>query len=576
MVVLVATAVPSVPSGAAAGGDVTVVASGLDAPSGVAVGGDGSVYVTAGASLLRFGSTTGTATSTLASGLSAPRGVAVIGSDVYVAEAGADRVVRVPASGGAATPALATDVDSPTGLASDGSSLLIADTNHDRVLRWTPGAAPAEVANGLASPTGVAFGAGGSVLIADTFHAVVRQGSTVFAGGGPAASTCRGDGGPATATALSPPTAVAGDPAGNVYVADAGAGRVVRVGADGRLTTIALAAFPSALAVDAGGDLLVADATTGTVVRVSSPATAFTAPVDRVSGPDRYATAAALSSRLFPPGAPVAFLATGERFADALAASGAAGATGGPVLLAQRDALPDATAAELRRLRPARLVVLGGANAIADAVADSASAAAGGVGVQRYAGGDRFATAAALSAASFPSSSLAVVVTGDSFADSLSGGGLASLSGAPLLLTSSAALPAATDGELRRLRPAKVLIVGGPAAVSPAVESAVRDAAGGDVQRIAGPDRYATSAAAASTVASATTVLVATGEKFPDGLAAAAAARKAGGPVLLTPCWDVPAAVLAVRDRLAPATTVVVGGVTAVPDRPATLLVAGS
>jgi hypothetical protein len=46
--------------------------------------------------------------------------------------------------------------------------------------------------------------------------------------------------------------------------------------------------------------------------------------------------------------------------------------------------------------------------------------------------------------------------------------------------------------------------------------------------------------------------------------------------VLLTPCWDVPAAVLAVHDRLAPTTTVVVGGVTAVPDRPATLLVAGS
>jgi putative cell wall-binding protein len=374
---------------------------------------------------------------------------------------------------------------------------------------------------------------------------------------------------------LSPPTAVAGDGAGNVYVADAGVGRVVRVGADGRLTTIALAAFPSALAVDAGGDLLIADSAAGTVVRVSSPATAYTAPVDRASGVDRYATAAALSSRLFPSGAPVAYLATGERFADALAASGAAGAAGGPVLLAQRNTLPDATAAELRRLHPGRLVVLGGTNAVTDAVAGAGAAAAGGGGVARYAGADPYATAAALSSASFPSSSLAVVVTGDSFADSLSGGGLASLASAPLLLTPSATLSDATAAELRRLRPAKVLIVGGPAAVSPAVEAAVRDATGGDVQRVAGADRYATSAAAANTVASATAVLVAPGENFPDGLAAAAAAKQAGGPVLLTSCWDVPAPVRAARDRLASAKVVVVGGVTAVPDRPASLLVAG-
>lgn len=571
MVGIVAAAFPS--AAAAAAGDVAVVASGLDAPSGLAVGPDGSVYVTAGDALLRVGATSGT----VVSGLSAPRGVAVMGMDIYVAEAGADRVSRVPASGGAATPALATDVDSPTGLASNGSSLLVADTNHDRVLRWTPGTAPAEVANGLASPTGVAFGAGGSVLIADTLHGVVRRGSTVIAGGGSVVSTCRGDGGPANATVLSPPTAVAGDGAGNVYVADAGVGRVVRVDAVGRLTTIALSPFPSALAVEGNGDLLIADSVAGTVVRVSSPATAFTAPVDRVSGADRYATAAALSARLFPSaGAPVAYVATGERFADALAASGAAGAAGGPVLLAQRNALPDATAAELRRLQPGRLVVLGGVAAITDAVADAAATAAGAVGVQRYAGLDRYGTAAALSAASFTSASLAVVVTGDSFPDSLSGGGLASLSGAPLLLTPSAALSDATAAELRRLRPARVVIVGGPNAVSPAVESEVRNAAGGDVQRVAGVDRYATSAAAATTVTSATTVLVATGENFPDGLAAAAAAKKAGGPVLLTLCWDVPATVRVARDRLASATTVVVGGVAAVPDRPATLLVAGS
>ncbi len=84
------------------------------------------------------------------------------------------------------------------------------------------------------------------------------------------------------------------------------------------------------------------------------------AEVQRIAGTGRYDTAAAVSASFFDPGVPVAYVATGLSFPDALAGGAAAAATGGPVLLVDRVAVPAATATELERLRPGRIVVLGG------------------------------------------------------------------------------------------------------------------------------------------------------------------------------------------------------------------------
>ena len=63
----------------------------------------------------------------------------------------------------------------------------------------------------------------------------------------------------------------------------------------------------------------------------------------------------------FAPGVPVAYVATGASFPDALAGGVAAGRQKGPVLLGgPPTSVPGATAAELARLKPGRIVVLGG------------------------------------------------------------------------------------------------------------------------------------------------------------------------------------------------------------------------
>jgi putative cell wall-binding protein len=89
--------------------------------------------------------------------------------------------------------------------------------------------------------------------------------------------------------------------------------------------------------------------------------------VVRVAGADRYATAAAVAQRYFAT-ARSAWLATGQAFPDALAATPVAGITDAPLLLTLTSSLPASTAAQLRRLGPAQVFVAGSGAAVSEQV----------------------------------------------------------------------------------------------------------------------------------------------------------------------------------------------------------------
>jgi putative cell wall-binding protein len=194
--------------------------------------------------------------------------------------------------------------------------------------------------------------------------------------------------------------------------------------------------------------------------------------VSRISGPDRFATAASISASHFEPGVDIAYVATGASFPDALAGGPPAGLADGPVLLVAGD-VPTATADELRRLQPARIVVLGGTAAVPAAI-ESALAAFTAGGVTRLAGSSRFDTAARIVDASFPSSVETVyVATGGNFPDALSGVPPAIAQGAPLLLVAGD-VPAAAEAQILRLQPRRIVVLGGEAAVPAVVADALR------------------------------------------------------------------------------------------------------
>ncbi|WP_208109588.1 cell wall-binding repeat-containing protein, partial [Microbacterium sp. BK668] len=93
-----------------------------------------------------------------------------------------------------------------------------------------------------------------------------------------------------------------------------------------------------------------------------------TGAVSRLSGPDRFATSAAISKASFDPGVPVTYVTFGRNFPDALSVAPVAGIQGGPILLTETDTIPDVIKAELTRLKPAKIIVLGSAASVSPAV----------------------------------------------------------------------------------------------------------------------------------------------------------------------------------------------------------------
>lgn len=290
----------------------------------------------------------------------------------------------------------------------------------------------------------------------------------------------------------------------------------------------------------------------------------------RIRAEDRYATAAELATFAFTPGVPVAYVANGTGFPDALAASAAAGRLGGPVLLTRRDVLPAATSAALARLQPSAIVVVGGTAAVGEAVLERLEVLAGAGGVTRLRGPDRYATAVAVAQATDPEGAATVyVATGGAFPDALAGAPPAILADAPLLLTRSDAVPSTVAAELARLAPSTVVVLGGPAAITPSTAEALRAAAGANatLERLSGATRYATAAqvVAARYPGTRPVVLVATGQAFPDALAGGVVAARLGTALLLVPSTGaVPEPVLQQLDRLGIESVVVLGGTGAV------------
>ena len=159
----------------------------------------------------------------------------------------------------------------------------------------------------------------------------------------------------------------------------------------------------------------------GSILAGVPVAAAPTEPHARLAGDDRFATSAAISRANASPGVDVVYVATGRAFADALTA----GAAGRPVLLVERDSIPPSVAAELDRLDPRSIVVLGGLAAVGPAVEQQLARYTDG-DVVRVAGTDRFETAARLSARNHAGgATTAYVVSGEAFPDALSAGAAA-------------------------------------------------------------------------------------------------------------------------------------------------------
>ena len=290
------------------------------------------------------------------------------------------------------------------------------------------------------------------------------------------------------------------------------------------------------VAADAGASITVSvtGSLSGYVSTSKTSKAVSVSPTVRSGGVDRYDTATLVAQQGWT-SAQTVYLAYGQNFPDALAGVSLATVNDAPILLTGTDKAPDSTMAQLKSLGAKNVVLLGGTVAISAKVEKQLTTA--GYSVSRIAGIDRYDTAALIGAKVLAKSksTTAVIATGDGFADALSISPVAGMDGWPVLFAKGNTLPDATSAFIKANKITTVYIVGGTGAVGTAVESALKKAGVTTITRLAGIDRYDTSAKIAAKFKSSftTNVSVATGSMFADALTGGVLSAKFQVPMLL-------------------------------------------
>ncbi|MDH6181903.1 cytochrome c [Microbacteriaceae bacterium SG_E_30_P1] len=282
--------------------------------------------------------------------------------------------------------------------------------------------------------------------------------------------------------------------------------------------------------------------------------------VDRIAGANRYEVAVNISQAAYPETAPVVYVASGENYPDALSAGPAAAFEGGPLLLVKPGELPAVIGAEIARLAPEKIVVVGGPASVDDDVFYELSGMA--AETVRIAGANRFEVSRNVAQYAFGDEvPLAYIATGEKFPDALTAGGAAGSQDAPVILVrgSAADLDDATAALLADFGTTQTRVLGGSASVSPGVFSDIKALTA--ATRLGGADRYeAARAINADAFTSADRAFIATGLNFPDALAGSAWAAASASPMYVAPGSCITPGVLADLEMLGVTHVTLLGG----------------
>ena len=268
---------------------------------------------------------------------------------------------------------------------------------------------------------------------------------------------------------------------------------------------------------------------------------------DRLWGADRYETAAEIAAEFVAGSSSfdTVIVASGEAFADALAATPLSSVLDAPILLSSPDELPDATRDFIERHRVTRIIIAGGTESISDDVSDALDRLINGT-PERLEGANRFRTVTNIAReidadeiGSFCGDGrrTALLATGETFADALALSPLAFWGPHPVLLTRPDRLSAAVEDFVVDYDIEQVVIGGGPAAIAESVADELRSL---DirVQRLWGQDRFGTAVEIARTLTDrcfdTDEFGLADGRKFPDALVGGALLGRSRAPLLLS------------------------------------------
>jgi sugar lactone lactonase YvrE len=264
-------------------GQTKNIGTGFAYPLGTAADAAGNVYIA------DFGNdrvvkipADGSGQTTIGSGFHEPISVAVDGAgNVFVTHNGNSTSVAVIPTGGGAQTTIGTGFQSPGFVSVDGAGNLYVSDSSTVVEVPQDGGAPTQIFGGVSFPGQAAFDGAGNIyfslaILSQVVEIMAADKSQKYVG-----------------SDLKYPEGVAVDPAGNVYIADAGNNRVVVVSPDGvNQSTLASGMNqPYGLALDSEENLYIADSENGRILELLQ-----TSPPSIDFGPATVGSAAATAS----------------------------------------------------------------------------------------------------------------------------------------------------------------------------------------------------------------------------------------------------------------------------------------
>lgn len=246
----------------------------------------------------------------------------------------------------------------------------------------------------------------------------------------------------------------------------------------------------------------------------------------RIYGLNRIQTAIAISEFQNEKSSKV-IIANADKFPDALAASGI---TNGkyPVLLTQGE-LSENIILEIKRLDASEIIILGGTNSVPSLVEEQLKNIPSVKNINRLSGEDRYDTCKKIFEYSKKGS--IVLANGENFPDALAASSL--LKDSALILTKKENFSTPIESIIQNIQSNDTKIIGGENTISKTIANELISKYGfGNYERISGVDRFATSVKIAEKHNSKN-VIIASGESFPDALAASTLSQKINSPILL-------------------------------------------
>lgn len=210
----------------------------------------------------------------------------------------------------------------------------------------------------------------------------------------------------------------------------------------------------------------------------------------RLSGPDRFDTAVAVSKEIQKEGYKIntVIIAIGYSFADSLPGVVLGQKELAPILTTRAEYLPDVIKTEIKRLGATKAIILGGTGSVSANV--QTELVNMGLNVERISGADRYEVSTKIAERVIDEgTSSAIIVNGETYMDALMIAPYAGHTQQPILYTRPGSFPAALKTFLdNHPNITQFTIIGGTGAVSDGVRSILDSY--GHTFRVTGADRY--------------------------------------------------------------------------------------